>query len=86
MVNLNDMKGGGFANMNTIKVVDEIKNDFLTYAKEVNTNRAFPDSRDGLKPSQRAVLFTMETHGFFSNKPHVKSAKVSGAVIAEYWP
>lgn len=69
-----------------IKATDEIKNDFLVYAQEVNTNRAFPDAKDGLKPSQRAALFTMYRKGFTSNKPHVKSAKITGAVIGELWP
>ena len=39
-----------------IKATEEIKKDFLVYAQEVNTNRAFPDAKDGLKPSQRAAL------------------------------
>lgn len=69
-----------------IKATDEIKNDFLVYAQEVNTNRAFPDAKDGLKPSQRAALFTMYRKGFTSNKPHVKSAKITGAIIGELWP
>ena len=69
-----------------IKATEEIKNDFLVYAQEVNTNRAFPDAKDGLKPSQRAALFTMYRKGFSSNKPHVKSAKITGAIIGELWP
>ncbi|MBQ3420977.1 MAG: hypothetical protein IJH34_04790 [Romboutsia sp.] len=69
-----------------IKATDEIKNDFLIYAQEVNQNRAFPDARDGLKPSQRAALYTMYRKGFSSSKPHVKSAKITGAIIAELWP
>lgn len=70
----------------SINILDELHNDFLVYASEVNNNRAFADVRDGLKPSQRAVLYTMFSHGFSSNKPHVKSAKVDGAVIGELWP
>ena len=69
-----------------IKSIDEIKNDFLISATEINNNRAFPDAKDGLKPSQRAALWTMNVGGFTSNKPHVKSAKVSGNTIASYWP
>ena len=69
-----------------IKATEEIKKDFLVYAQEVNTNRAFPDAKDGLKPSQRAALFTMYRKGFSSSKPHVKSAKVTGAIIGELWP
>lgn len=69
-----------------IKIEDELKQDFLVYAKEVNNNRAFADARDGLKISQRAVLWEMYDKKYFSNKPHVKSAKVDGGVIANWHP
>lgn len=69
-----------------INIAEELKTDFLVYATEVNTNRAFPDARDGLKPVQRATLWTMYKDGYFSNKPHVKSAKVNGACIARFHP
>ena len=79
------MRGGGYASM-SISAIKELKEDFLVYAKEVNESRAFPDARDGLKPSQRACLFAMYNNGHFSNRPHVKSAKVDGNTIAYYWP
>ena len=69
-----------------INSLHEMHNDFMVYAAEVNNNRAFPDSRDGLKPGMRAALYTMYRKGFTSNKPHVKSAKITGAVIGELWP
>lgn len=69
-----------------INILDEMHNDFLVYAVEVNNNRAFPDARDGLKPAQRAALYTMYHKGFCSTKPHVKSAKITGAIIGELWP
>lgn len=69
-----------------IKIEDELKQDFLVYAQEVNNNRAFADARDGLKISQRAVLWEMYDKKYFSNKPHVKSAKVDGGVIANWHP
>lgn len=69
-----------------IDILDELKTDFLVYAQEVNNNRAFPDARDGLKISQRAVLWEMYDRGYFSNKPHIKSAKVDGGVIANWHP
>ena len=65
---------------------EELKQDFLVYAQEVNNNRAFPDARDGLKISQRAVLWEMFDKKYTSNKPHVKSAKVDGGVIANWHP
>lgn len=69
-----------------INSLDEMHNDFMIYATEVNNNRAFPDARDGLKPGMRAALYTMYRKGFTSNKPPVKSAKITGAVIGELWP
>ena len=71
---------------NGILIEDELKTDFFVYASCVNNDRAFPDARDGLKPSQRAVCWTMYTDGYFSNKPHVKCAKISGSCIARLWP
>lgn len=70
----------------SINILNELKQDFLVYAQEVNCSRAFPDARDGLKPSQRAALYTMFRKGFTSDKPHVKSAKITGAIIGELWP
>ena len=70
----------------TINILDEIKSDFLEMGKEGNTNRAFPDARDGLKPAQRASLWEMYIKGYNSSKPHVKSAKISGGVIASWHP
>jgi len=70
----------------SISTVKEIHDDFMIYAKEVNESRAFPDARDGLKPSQRASIWEMFTKGYSSNKPHVKSAKVDGGVIASWHP
>lgn len=69
-----------------IDSLKEMHNDFMVYATEVNNNRAFPDAIDGLKPGMRAALYTMFRKGFTSNKPHVKSAKITGAVIGELWP
>ena len=69
-----------------INSLDEMHSDFMTYAIEVNNNRSFPDARDGLKPGMRAALYTMYRKGFTSSKPHVKSAKITGAVIGELWP
>ena len=72
--------------MSTIDIIDEMSQNFIDYAYEVNGNRAFPSVYDGLKPGQRACLWVMYDRGFTSNKPHVKSAKVSGSVIADIWP
>ena len=69
-----------------INILEEIKDNFLVSSLDTNINRAFPDARDGLKPGQRACLWEMHQKGYSSKKPHVKSAKVSGGVIADTWP
>lgn len=70
----------------SIDICNELKQNFIDFAYEANSQRAFPDARDGLKPGQRACLWEFFTKGFTSNKPHVKSAKISGGVIATWWP
>ena len=70
----------------TIDICDELKQNFIDFAYEANSQRAFPDARDGLKPGQRACLWEMFIKGYSSGKPHVKSAKVSGGVAATWWP
>ena len=72
--------------MHSIDVLKEIDENFLIYATDTNNNKSFPDARDGLKPGQRACLWSMYKAGFTSNKPHVKSAKIDGLVAANYWP
>ena len=72
--------------MNNIDICKELHQNFIDFAVEANTQRAFPDARDGLKPGQRACLWEMYSKGYLSNKPHVKSAKISGGVIASWWP
>lgn len=71
---------------NTIDIIQEVEQNFIDSSYDVNTNRAFPDVRDGLKPGQRACIWEMYTKGFTSNKPHVKSAKIDGGVAALWWP
>lgn len=72
--------------MAVIDIIDELSQNFIDFAYEANSERAFPDVRDGLKPGQRACLWEFYNKGYTSNKPHVKSAKVSGGVIASWWP
>ena len=70
----------------TIDICDELKQNFIDFAYEANSQRAFPDARDGLKPGQRACLWEMFQKGYSSSKPHVKSAKIDGGVAATWWP
>lgn len=72
--------------MSNIDLTQELSQNFLDFSHEANCQRAFADARDGLKPGQRACLWEMFTKGYSSNKPHVKSAKISGGTIATWWP
>ena len=70
----------------TVELTQELHQNFIDFAYEANSQRAFADARDGLKPGQRACLWEMYDKGYISSKPHVKSAKISGGVIANWWP
>ena len=70
----------------TVELTQELHQNFIDFAYEANSQRAFADARDGLKPGQRACLWEMYDKGYTSSKPHVKSAKISGGVIANWWP
>lgn len=70
----------------SIDICKELSQNFIDFSYETNSQRAFPDARDGLKPGQRACLWEMFSKGYSSNKPHVKSAKISGGVIGAWWP
>lgn len=72
--------------MNTVELTKELSDNFIDFSYEANSQRAFADARDGLKPGQRACLWEMFNKGYSSSKPHVKSAKISGGVIASWWP
>ena len=72
--------------MEKIDICNELHQNFIDFAYEANSQRAFPDARDGLKPGQRACLWEMYVKGYTSAKPHVKSAKISGGVIGAWWP
>lgn len=69
-----------------LNINTELSQNFIDFSYEANCQRAFADARDGLKPGQRACLWEMYTKGYVSNKPHIKSAKVSGGVIGSWWP
>ena len=59
---------------------------FNRYAKEVITDRAIPDARDGLKPVQRRILFGRYAKGEISTKPTTKCATIAGDVMGHYHP
>ncbi|MCS1412032.1 MAG: DNA gyrase subunit A [Verrucomicrobia subdivision 3 bacterium] len=69
-----------------INVADEIKNSFLDYSMSVIVSRALPDARDGLKPSQRRILFAMNDLNVGPTKKHLKCAKIVGETMGNYHP
>ena len=69
-----------------IELEDEMRSSFIDYAMSVITDRALPDVRDGLKPSQRRVLVAMHDLGLAPNKPHRKCAKIAGDTSGNYHP
>jgi len=72
--------------VSAINVADEIKNSFLDYSMSVIVSRALPDARDGLKPSQRRLLYAMNQLGVLPNKKHLKCAKIVGETMGNYHP
>ncbi|MBI4024621.1 MAG: DNA gyrase subunit A [Verrucomicrobia bacterium] len=69
-----------------INVAEEIKGSFLDYSMSVIISRALPDVRDGLKPSQRRILYAMHDLGLFPNRQHRKCAKICGDTSGNYHP
>ena len=64
----------------------EVKKSFIEYSMSVIISRALPDVRDGMKPGQRRILYTMYEDGLTSAKPFHKSAATVGVVLARYHP
>lgn len=64
----------------------ELSTNFIDYAAAVNSDRAFPDSRDGLKPVGKRILFGSYDSGYTSGKPHVKCARIVGDVMGKWHP
>ncbi len=81
--------GGTFHERDSLtenNIVSEISDSFLDYSMSVITARALPDLRDGLKPVNRRILWTMFESGLTPDKPHRKSATTVGAVMGTYHP
>jgi len=74
------------SNTRPISVADEVKNSFLDYSMSVIISRALPDVRDGLKPSQRRILYAMHELSLYPPKKHVKCAKIAGDTSGNYHP
>ncbi len=69
-----------------INVAEEVSRSFLDYSMSVIISRALPDARDGLKPSQRRILFAMHDLSLFPNRQHRKCAKICGDTSGNYHP
>ena len=69
-----------------INVADEIKGSFLDYSMSVIISRALPDVRDGLKPSQRRILYAMHELSLFPGRKPYKCAKICGDTSGNYHP
>ena len=69
-----------------VPVAEELKESFLAYSLSVITARAIPDVRDGLKPVQRRILYSMLRMGIRPDTPHRKSARVVGDTMGRYHP
>jgi DNA gyrase subunit A len=69
-----------------VNVAVEMSKSFLDYSMSVIISRALPDARDGLKPSQRRILFAMNELGVMPNRKHLKCAKIVGETMGNYHP
>ena len=69
-----------------IELEDEMRSSFIDYAMSVIVDRALPDVRDGLKPSQRRILVAMNDLGLAPTKQHRKCAKIAGDTSGNYHP
>jgi DNA gyrase subunit A len=81
--------GGAYSvgeKISKINVAEEIKASFLDYSMSVIISRALPDVRDGLKPSQRRILYAMHELSLFPGRKHYKCAKICGDTSGNYHP
>jgi DNA gyrase subunit A len=69
-----------------VNVATEMSKSFLDYSMSVIVSRALPDARDGLKPSQRRILYAMQTLGVLPTRAFVKCAKIVGETMGNYHP
>jgi DNA gyrase subunit A len=69
-----------------IRIEEEMRNSYLTYAMSVIVSRALPDVRDGLKPVHRRILYAMHEMGIRPNSSYKKCARIVGEVLGKYHP
>jgi DNA gyrase subunit A len=73
-------------NTELINVAEEVSRSFLDYSMSVIISRALPDARDGLKPSQRRILYAMHELSLYPGRKHMKCAKICGDTSGNYHP
>lgn len=67
-------------------ILDELSTNFIEYSVAVNTDRAIPNAKDGLKPVAKRIIYGAFDEGFTSSKSHVKCANIVGNVMAHWHP
>ena len=72
--------------MQTNELVNELGSNFIEYAVAVNSDRAIPDAKSGLKPVAKRIIYGAYSTGRTSNKPHVKCARIVGDVMGRWHP
>ena len=80
------LSGGGGNGASAVALHEAAQARYLNYALSVITSRALPDVRDGLKPVQRRILYTMWQQNLTADVKHRKCAKVVGDVMGRYHP
>lgn len=73
-------------NILPVSIEEEVEASYIDYAMSVIVGRALPDVRDGLKPVHRRILYAMHAMGLTHNKPHKKSARITGECLGKYHP
>ncbi|MBW3620739.1 MAG: DNA topoisomerase 4 subunit A [Actinobacteria bacterium] len=78
--------GAGDGNVLDVSIVDRMEQAFLDYSMSVIVGRALPDARDGLKPVQRRILYSMWESNLVPDRPYRKCASAVGEVMKKYHP
>ena len=73
-------------NIRSVRIEEEMRTSYLSYAMSVIVSRALPDVRDGLKPVQRRILYAMQELGLSATSPQKKCARIVGEVLGKYHP
>ena len=85
-INIDYIQALATTKVKPIKMEDEMKKSFISYAMAVNVSRAIPDVRDGLKPVHRRILYAMGELNLYNDKPYRKCARIVGDVLGKYHP